>query len=174
MLETVPQVRVNGEKKTTKLDYDIDELYRGVDTVNGFKIEYFEKPIKDIILSVDFDFESQSSSLVIVTHFISIGLCSGVSIITAFIKATNITDTHSHSTTIVGLNTFIKNDLKFICFINVEINDLSSHFHHDCCIHRNKIAIGDIIINIHKYNILINAKTHRTNISTVNTIVVHH
>ena len=33
-----------------------NKLYRGVSTVNGFKIEYFEKPISDIYISVDNDF----------------------------------------------------------------------------------------------------------------------
>jgi hypothetical protein len=42
------------------------------------------------------------------------------------------------------------------------------------CIHRNNTAIGAIIINIHKYIILINARTHKTSISIANTTVVHH
>lgn len=38
-------------------------LYRGVSQVDGFKIEYFEKPISDIYLSVENDFETNENAL---------------------------------------------------------------------------------------------------------------
>ncbi len=37
-------------------------LYRGVSNVNGFKIEYFEKPISDIYLSIENDFETNENA----------------------------------------------------------------------------------------------------------------
>jgi hypothetical protein len=95
---------------------------------------------------------------------------------TLFINETNRTAIQNHKTIIVGLNTFIKKDLKFICLVNLDKNDLSSShsFCQDFSIHHNKMAIGDKIINIHKYIILIIAKTHRIIISIENIIVVHH
>lgn len=37
-------------------DYDQNTIYRGVNNIDNFKIEYFEKPISDIYLSIDNDF----------------------------------------------------------------------------------------------------------------------
>ena len=49
---------------------DSDErLYRGVSNVDGFKIEYFEKPISDIYLSIENDFETNENAyLTIIGH----------------------------------------------------------------------------------------------------------
>ena len=49
---------------------NIDErLYRGVSNVDGFKIEYFEKPISDIYLSIENDFETNENAyLTIIGH----------------------------------------------------------------------------------------------------------
>jgi hypothetical protein len=97
-------------------------------------------------------------------------------ITTLFINETKRTAIQNHKTITVGLNTLMKNDLKFICFINLDTNDLSSlhNFCHDFSIHHNNTANGDKMINIHKYIILIKASTHNTSISIANIIVVHH
>ena len=49
---------------------DSDErIFRGVSTVDGFKIEYFEKPISDVYLSIDNDFETNENAyLTIIGH----------------------------------------------------------------------------------------------------------
>ena len=49
---------------------DSDEkLYRGVSIIDGFKIEYFEKPISDIYLSIENDFETNENAyLTIIGH----------------------------------------------------------------------------------------------------------
>ena len=49
---------------------DSDErLYRGVSNVDDFKIEYFEKPISDIYLSIKNDFETNENAyLTIIGH----------------------------------------------------------------------------------------------------------
>lgn len=44
------------------MDDSDDKLYRGVSNINGFKIEYFEKPISDIYLSVENDFETNENA----------------------------------------------------------------------------------------------------------------
>ena len=45
------------------------KLYRGVSNVDGFKIEYFEKPISDIYLSIENDFETNENAyLSIIGH----------------------------------------------------------------------------------------------------------
>lgn len=38
------------------------KIYRGVSNVDGFKIEYFEKPISDVCLSVENDFETNENA----------------------------------------------------------------------------------------------------------------
>ncbi len=51
-----------------KDDYD-DTLFRSVSIVDGFKIEYFEKPISDVYLSVDNDFQTNENAyLTIIGH----------------------------------------------------------------------------------------------------------
>ncbi len=40
-----------------------DILIRGAAIINGFRIEYFEKPIKDLYLSADNDFKNQSNAI---------------------------------------------------------------------------------------------------------------
>lgn len=44
------------------MDNSDDKLYRGVLNINGFKIEYFEKPISDIYLSIENDFETNENA----------------------------------------------------------------------------------------------------------------
>ncbi len=44
------------------MDDNDDKLYRGVTNINGFKIEYFEKPISDIYLSIENDFETNENA----------------------------------------------------------------------------------------------------------------
>ena len=51
------------------MDDSNPHLYRGVSMVDGFKIEYFEKPISDIYLSVDNDFlTNENAYLTIIGH----------------------------------------------------------------------------------------------------------
>lgn len=49
---------------------DSDErIYRGVSNIDGFKIEYFEKPISDVYLSIENDFETNENAyLTIIGH----------------------------------------------------------------------------------------------------------
>lgn len=42
-------------------DNSDDKIYRGVLDVDNFKIEYFEKPISDVYLSVENDFETNEN-----------------------------------------------------------------------------------------------------------------
>ena len=42
---------------------DPKHLIRGNDSINGLRIEYFEKPINDIYLSVDNDFNNQNNAM---------------------------------------------------------------------------------------------------------------
>ena len=44
------------------MDDNNDKLYRGVINIDGFKIEYFEKPISDIYLSIENDFETNENT----------------------------------------------------------------------------------------------------------------
>lgn len=44
------------------MDNSDDKLYRGVSNIDGFKIEYFEKPISDIYLSIENDFETNENA----------------------------------------------------------------------------------------------------------------
>ena len=119
-----------------------------------------------------------SFTLDIFTHSKSISFIhSHLPFITALIKETNITVIQIPKTIMAGLKTFIKKDLKFICLVNHHRNEnIHSHqiFSPDFPIHRNNTAIGDKIINIHKYNNLINANTQITTISMEYIIVVHH
>lgn len=50
-------------------NYNDSNIYRGVSTVDGFKIEYFEKPISDIYLSIEKDFlTNENAYLSIIGH----------------------------------------------------------------------------------------------------------
>ena len=50
-------------------DYSDKQIYRGVSIVDGYKIEYFEKPISDIYLSVERDFLiNENAYLPIIGH----------------------------------------------------------------------------------------------------------
>lgn len=42
---------------------DSEHLIRGSQYIDGVRIEYFEKPIEDIYLSVDNDFQTQNNAL---------------------------------------------------------------------------------------------------------------
>lgn len=44
-----------------KDNYD-NRIYRGVSNIDGFKIEYFEKPISDVCLSIENDFETNENA----------------------------------------------------------------------------------------------------------------
>jgi len=46
-----------------------DKIYRGVSTVDGFKIEYFEKPISDIYLSIENDFETNENAYQVIIGY---------------------------------------------------------------------------------------------------------
>lgn len=44
-------------------DSNPKHLIRGNDNINGIRIEYFEKPINDIYLSIDNDFNNQNNAM---------------------------------------------------------------------------------------------------------------
>lgn len=46
-----------------------DKLYRGVSNIDGFKIEYFEKPISDIYLSIENDFKTNENAYLAIIGF---------------------------------------------------------------------------------------------------------
>lgn len=48
-------------------NYDPKHLIRGNETIDGIRIEYFEKPIADIYLSLDNDFNNQNNALLSIT-----------------------------------------------------------------------------------------------------------
>jgi hypothetical protein len=117
-----------------------------------------------------------SSKVCILAHLASKVLHQECSNITPFINDTKIRATQNHKTTNVGLNTFTKNVLKFICFVNLLKKDLShpNVFSLAFSIHHINTANGDTTINIHRYKILINASTHKAIISIANITVVPH
>ena len=44
------------------MDDSDKEIHRAVSTIDGFKIEYFEKPISDIYLSIENDFVTNNNA----------------------------------------------------------------------------------------------------------------
>ena len=116
-------------------------------------------------------------SLEIVTHHKSLELSfDELPTSSHLTNVTKITVIDIPKAIIEGLNTLIKNDLKFIFFWKESKNE-NIQFHHsfcpDCFIHRTSTANGDTTINIHRYSTLIIASTHSTIISIEYTIVVH-
>lgn len=92
-------------------------LYRGVQKVDGYKFEYFEKPLEDLYLTLDNEFETQNNALLSM-------IGKGILIYNVGEEAEKLQNAvlEKHSRPIPPVNSEIAKEL--VCIINTRVDRL--------------------------------------------------
>lgn len=99
-------------------------LYRGVINIDGFKFEYFEKPLEDLYLTLDNEFETQNNALLSMIGKGEIVYANGEE---AGKLQADVLEKHSHP--LPPINPEIAKEL--VCIIHTRVNRLEKMLNKD-------------------------------------------